>query len=76
MRMKIGQRKIDIKGIKMDNFVATPVMTKNLGWINNIVGKSKPVIDIAKVKAAQEAQARIDTKPQANLGYLTWLLNK
>jgi len=76
MRVKLGQRKIDIKGIKAEGFKGTPVMTKNLGWINNIVGKSKPVIDMAKVKAAQEAQARIDTKPQSNLGYLTWLLNK
>ncbi len=74
MKMKIGQRKIDIKGIEAEGFKGTPVMTKNLGWINSIVGKSKPVIDMAKVKAAQEAV--INTKPQANLGYLTWLLNK
>ena len=74
MRVKLGQRKIDVKGIKAEGFKGTPVMTKNLGWINNIVAKSKPVIDMAKVKAAQEAV--VNTKPQSNLGYLTWLLNR
>lgn len=75
MRMKLGQRKIDIKGIKAEEFKASPVMTKNLGWINGIVGKSKPAkIDM---KIYKEAQAKVNSyKPQANLSYLTNLLSK
>jgi hypothetical protein len=76
--MKLGQRKIDIQGIKAEGFKGTPVMTKNLGWINNIVGKkSKPVIDTARAKQLEEARTRVNSyKPQSNLSYLNMLLKK
>jgi hypothetical protein len=53
-------------------------MTKNLGWINNIVGKkSKPVIDTATAKQLEEARTRVNSyKPQSNLTYLNMLLKK
>lgn len=78
MYMKLGQRKIDMPTITEEHFVAKPVMTKNLGWINNIVGKkTKPVIDTAKAKQLEETRARANSyKPQANLSYLNMLLSK
>lgn len=77
MYMKPGQRKIDM--IHVGEFIPeSPVMTKKLGWINNIVGKkTKPVINTAKAKQLEEARTRINSyKPQANLSYLNMLLSK
>lgn len=83
MRMKIGQRKIDIAPIaralaKNPPVEASQVMNSNLGWINNIVGKkTKPVIDTAKAKQLEEARTRVNSyKPQSNLTYLNMLLSK
>jgi len=77
MYMKPGQRKIDIQGIKFEEFKAAPVMNSNLGWINRIVGKSKPVIDTARVKQLEETRVRVNSyKPQTNLSYLNMLLKK
>lgn len=83
MRMKLGQRKIDVAPIaralaKNPPIEESPVMTKNLGWISNIVGKkTKPVINTAKAKQLEEARTRVNSyKPQANLSYLTNLLSK
>lgn len=78
MYMKPGQRKIDLKGIKAEEFIPeSPVMTSNLGWINRIVGKSKPVVDTTKAKKLEEARARVNSyKPQANLSYLNMILSK
>jgi len=78
MYMKPGQRKIDMPTITEEHFVASPVMTKNLGWINNIVGKkTKPVINTAKAKQLEVARTRVNSyKPQSNLTYLNMLLKK
>lgn len=75
MYMKLGQRKIDVKGIKEEEFKSAPVMTKNLSYLNRVVGKSKPVkIDMTAYK---EAQAKLNSyKPQANLSYLNMILSK
>jgi hypothetical protein len=80
--MKLGQRKIDVAPItralaKNPPVEATPVMTKNLGWINNMVGKkTKPAINTAKAKQLEEVTRVNSYKPQANLTYLNMLLKK
>jgi len=82
MRMKLGQRKIDVAPItralaKNPPVEASPVMTKNLGWINNIIGKkTKPVINTAKAKQLEEVTRVNSYKPQSNLTYLNMLLKK
>jgi len=82
MKMKLGQRKIDVAPItralaKNPPVEATPVMTKNLGWINNMVGKkTKPVINTAKAKQLEEVTRVNSYKPQSNLTYLNMLLKK
>lgn len=80
MNMKIGQRKIDTAPIaralaKNPPIEESPVMTKNLSYLNRMVGKSKPAkIDM---KAYKEAQVKVNSyKAQTNLSYLNMILAK